>query len=70
MKKPRMYSEGEPVDSLDAIVAGAALGRWLWVTPWKRATHPSIILNMSVTTVDAFLKHGRLHWAAKNGVAA
>lgn len=59
-----MYRRGAEVADLAALEKAINDGRWLY---WcNRVKHPQVIANMSLNTVRAALRYGRIFYAERN----
>ena len=61
----RKFRKGEPIKSIIDLIMRLGDGDWVYLHGQPK--HPSILMNMSLTTLIGFCRYGGVHVAEKNG---
>lgn len=59
--KPRKFRQGWRVVFLEEVVHAFHKRQWLWLH--GRPRHPSVIVSMTVKTVEDMIRRGQLYYA-------
>lgn len=67
-RRTRKLTVGEAIKSPSELVEAADKGTWIFFghLPYRRAYHPSWIMNMNFACVWSYIKHGQLALAKRN----
>ena len=64
MARERKFRQGPLVSSVADVVLEMIQGRWMYLG--KKPKHPSVMKNMSIATLDFFVRRNGIRYAIKN----